>query len=215
MPMRVTQRNFPDLAGHPRWLFGTMGRYLLKNKSLPRFVNIAVPESLTRQQAAGFSRKNDAIDMNFLRRVRDIWPRTLIVKGILQAEDAKMVADAGADGVIVSNHGGIANDCAPAAIEVLPSIAKEVSDRATIIIDGGIRRGSDIVKCIGLGAHGVAVGRATLYGAAAAGENGAYRASEILFTELRRTMGVLAITRLEQVTRDHIVVPPNSLISVI
>lgn len=215
MPMRVTRRNVVDLARHPRWLFGTMGRYLLKERRLPRFVNISLPDGLSPLQAAGFWRKNDALDMNFFRRIRDMWPRTLIVKGILHAEDARMVVDAGADGVIVSNHGGIANDSAPAAIDVLPSIAKEVADRATVIVDGGIRRGSDILKCLGLEAHAVAVGRATLYGVAAAGEDGAYRALEILHAELRRTMGVLSVSRTEQLSRDHLVIPPGSLIHAI
>ena len=116
-------------------------------------------------------------------------------------------AELGVDCVIISNHGGIASDAALAPIDVLPSVVREVGDKMTVIVDSGFRRGSDILKGLALGADAVIIGRATLYGVSAAGEPGATRALEILQTELRRTMGVLALTDLADITRDHVVMP--------
>lgn len=215
LPVRINSRNFLDLALHPRWVFGTIGRYVLADGHLPRYVNIATPPGMTSKQVSEFLFKNDTLNWEFLRRMRDMWPRTMIVKGIMHPDDARMCAECGADGVIVSNHGAIASDSAPAPIDVLPSIVAAVGDRMTVIVDSGFRRGSDILKGIALGADAVIVGRATLYGVSAAGEAGAYRALEILHAELRRTMGVLAVTEMSQVSRDHVIVPPDSLMNVI
>jgi (S)-mandelate dehydrogenase len=118
-----------------------------------------------------------------------------------------MAADCGADGVVVSNHGGIANDAALAPIDALPEIVAAVGGRVTVFVDSGFRRGSDIVKALALGANAVMVGRATLYGLAAAGEAGAARALEILKTELTRTMGAIGCRNVASITRDHAVLP--------
>lgn len=208
-PVRVTPRNAIDTLLHPRWLFGTLGRYVLAEKRMPRYVNIQIPETLSPKEVRGFLFKNDTLDWDFLRRVRDMWPRTLIVKGILHPDDAVMAADCGADGVIVSNHGGIASDAAPAPIDVLPAVVAAVGDRATVIVDSGFRRGSDVLKGLALGADAVIIGRATLYGVGAAGEAGATRALEILEAEIRRTMGVLGVTDIASLSRDHVILPPG------
>jgi isopentenyl diphosphate isomerase/L-lactate dehydrogenase-like FMN-dependent dehydrogenase len=207
MPVRLTPRNISDLVLHPRWLFGTVGRYVLADGHLPRYRNIDMPAGLSAADARAWLFKNDTLDWDFLKRLRDMWPRTLIVKGILHADDAVKAVEYGADGVIISNHGGIASDAALAPIDVLPSVVRAVGDRATVIVDSGFRRGSDILKGMALGADAVIVGRATLYGVAAAGEAGASRALEILHAELRRTMGVLALTDIANITRDHVVLP--------
>jgi len=207
MPVRLTPRNIADLATHPRWLFGTVGRYVLSDGHLPRYVNINMPERLPSTGVRDFLFKNDTLDWDFLKRIRDMWPRTLIVKGVLHADDALKCAELGVDGVVISNHGGIASDAALAPIDVLPSIVREVGDKMTVIVDSGFRRGSDILKGLALGADAVIVGRATLYGVSAAGEPGATRALEILQTELRRTMGVLGLSDLADITRDHVVMP--------
>ena len=207
MPVRLTPRNIADLATHPRWLFGTVGRYVLSDGHLPRYVNIDMPEGLPSTGVRDFLFKNDTLDWDFLKRIRDMWPRTLIVKGVLHADDALKCAELGVDGVVISNHGGIASDAALAPIDVLPSIVREVGDKMTVIVDSGFRRGSDILKGLALGADAVIVGRATLYGVSAAGEPGATRALEILQTELRRTMGVLGLSDLADITRDHVVMP--------
>jgi (S)-mandelate dehydrogenase len=207
MPVRLTPRNIADLATHPRWLFGTVGRYVLSDGHLPHYVNIDMPEGLPSTGVRDFLFKNDTLDWDFLKRIRDMWPRTLIVKGVLHADDALKCAELGVDGVVISNHGGIASDAALAPIDVLPSIVREVGDKMTVIVDSGFRRGSDILKGLALGADAVIVGRATLYGVSAAGEPGATRALEILQTELRRTMGVLGLSDLADITRDHVVMP--------
>ena len=207
MPVRLTPRNIADLATHPRWLFGTVGRYVLSDGHLPRYVNIDMPEGLPSTGVRDFLFKNDTLDWDFLKRIRDMWPRTLIVKGVLHADDALKCAELGVDGVVISNHGGIASDAALAPIDVLPSIVREVGDKMTVIVDSGFRRGSDILKGLALGADAVIVGRATLYGVSAAGEPGATRVLEILQTELRRTMGVLGLSDLADITRDHVVMP--------
>jgi (S)-mandelate dehydrogenase len=207
MPVRLTPRNIADLATHPRWLFGTVGRYLMSDGHLPRYHNIDMPEGLSSTGVRDFLFKNDTLDWDFLKRIRDMWPRKLVVKGVLHPDDALKCAELGVDGVVISNHGGIASDAALAPIDVLPSVVRAVGDRMTVIVDSGFRRGSDILKGLALGADAVIIGRATLYGVSAGGEPGATRALDILQAELRRTMGVLALTDLADITRDHVVLP--------
>jgi (S)-mandelate dehydrogenase len=207
MPVRITPKSFADLATHPRWLFGTVGRYVLADGHLPRYSNIDMPAGLPTTGIRDFLFKNDTLDWEFLKRIRDMWPRKLVVKGVLHADDAAKCAEYGVDCVVISNHGGIASDAALAPIDVLPSVVRAVGDRMTVIVDSGFRRGSDILKALALGADAVIIGRATLYGVSAAGEPGATRALEILQTELRRTMGVMGLTDLSQITRDHVVLP--------
>ena len=206
-PVRITPRNFFDTILHPRWMFGTLGRYLLAEGHMPRYVNISIPKNLSSRDIRGFLTKNDTLNWEFLKRIRDIWPRTLIVKGILHPGDAVMAADSGADGIIVSNHGGIANDSAVAPVDVLPGIVEAAGKRLTIIVDSGFRRGSDVLKGLALGADAVAIGRATLYGVGAAGESGATRALEIFDSEIRRTMGVMGLSDIQFINRDHVILP--------
>jgi len=129
-----------------------------------------------------------ALHWGMLETLRGLWRGPLVVKGVLHPDDARRVADMGADGVIVSNHGGMGLDRAPAAIDMLPGIVAAVGGRVTVMFDGGIRRGSDIVVARCLGARAAFVGRATLYGAAAGGYAGAQRAVDILTDEVGRTM---------------------------
>ncbi len=206
-PVRITPRNFFDTILHPRWMFGTLGRYVLAEGHMPRYVNISIPKNLSSRDIRGFLTKNDTLNWEFLKRIRDIWPRTLIVKGILHPGDAVMAADSGADGIIVSNHGGIANDSAVAPVDVLPGIVEAAGKRLTIMVDSGFRRGSDVLEGLALGADAVAIGRATLYGVGAAGESGATRALEIFDSEIRRTMGVMGLSDIQSINRDHVILP--------
>lgn len=206
-PVRITPRNLVDTLIHPRWMFGTMGRYVLAEGHMPRYVNIQIPDDLAPAEMRGWLTKNDTLNWDFLRRIRDMWPRTLIVKGVLHPDDAVMAADCGADGVIVSNHGGIANDGGIAPIDALLAVVAAAGERLTIIVDSGFRRGSDVLKGLALGADAVIIGRATLYGVSAAGEPGATRALEILAAEIHRTMGVMGLTDIKSITRDHVVLP--------
>jgi isopentenyl diphosphate isomerase/L-lactate dehydrogenase-like FMN-dependent dehydrogenase len=208
-PPRVTLQGTIDSLLHPRWLVGTLGRYALAERGMPGFPNVHIPDDFPFGQRREFLARNDSLTWDFLRRVRDMWPRTLIVKGILHPDDAVMAADCGADGIIVSNHAGNTNDAAVTPIDALPAVVAAVGDRVTIIIDSGFRRGSDVLKGLALGADAVAVGRATLYGVGAAGEAGATRALEILHAEIHRTMGIMGLTDLRSITRDHVVLPPQ------
>ncbi len=206
-PPRITIRGSIDSLLHPRWLIGTLGRYVLADGHMPKFPNVYIPEKYSSTNKNNFLVRNDTLSWDFLKRLREAWPRTLIVKGILHPEDAIRCADCGVDGIIVSNHAGNTNDAAIAPIQVLPTIVSAVSDRLTIIVDSGFRRGSDVLKGLAMGADAVAIGRATLYGVGAAGEAGASRALSILSAEIHRTMGVMGLTNLNSLAPDHIVLP--------
>ncbi len=209
-PTRFTARNVWDALQHPRWLIGTVGRYVRAEGGLPRYVNVAALDGVPLGQSRNHLVKNDTMTWDFLRRLRDIWPRKLIVKGILHPADAVKAADYGVDAVIVSNHGGIANDSAPAPIAVLPEIVAAANKRITVIVDSGFRRGSDVLKGLALGADAVMIGRATLYGVAAAGEAGASRALDILDAEIRRTMGAMGCSTIASLSRDFVMTPSGA-----
>jgi len=139
--------------------------------------------------------------------LRDIWPGKLIVKGMIHPDDARLALQYGVDGVVLSNHGGRQLDGAVSALETLPEVARINQGRMEIFLDGGFRRGSDIAKALLLGAGGVLIGRAGLYGLAAGKGPGAAHALEILRTELDRTLGLLGCSSLEELTPDLIHAP--------
>jgi isopentenyl diphosphate isomerase/L-lactate dehydrogenase-like FMN-dependent dehydrogenase len=140
-----------------------------------------------------------AMTWDHIRKFRDFWPRKLIVKSILSGDQARAAVDAGADGVIVSNHGGRAFDSAVATVDILPEVVQAVGDRCTVILDSGVRRGSDIVKALALGAKMVMVGRATLYGTACGGQAGAARAIKILSDEMERAFGYVGARSVSEI----------------
>ncbi len=219
-PPRITPRTAIDGILRPRWLIGTVGRYILDEGRLPAFTNIHIPDehksnasSYVSAATTSFLNRNDTLDWDFLRRLRDLWPRKLLVKGILHPDDAVMAADCGADGIFVSNHAGNVNDTAITAWDALPAIVDAVGNRLTIIADTGVRRGSDVLKGLALGADAVAIGRAMLYGVAAAGEAGARRALEIFDAEIRRTMAVMGLVDIASISRDHIRLPGDLPVS--
>jgi isopentenyl diphosphate isomerase/L-lactate dehydrogenase-like FMN-dependent dehydrogenase len=126
-----------------------------------------------------------------LSRLRELWDRPLLVKGILTGEDALLALENGADGVIVSNHGGRQLDGAPASLDAMGEVLEAVGGRAEVLLDGGIRRGSDVVKALALGARAVLIGRPWLYGLAAGGEAGVLQVLELLAEELDRTLALI------------------------
>ena len=140
-----------------------------------------------------------SFDWEALQRLLDEWPRKLLVKGVARGEDAERLAALGVDGIWVSNHGGRQLDGAIASADALPEVVQAVRGRVPVLIDSGVRRGVDIVKALALGAQAVAIGRATLYGAAAAGEAGAERALAILTDELRRAMQLCGTPRVRDI----------------
>jgi L-lactate dehydrogenase (cytochrome)/(S)-mandelate dehydrogenase len=139
-----------------------------------------------------------------LDNFRRVWPSRLVVKGIMRPSDAVRCAEQGVDGIVVSNHGGKALDRAPASIEVLPGIKAAVGDRLAVMLDSGVRRGSDIIIARCLGADFVFVGRATLYGVAAAGLAGATRALDILREEIDINLGLIGCPRFADLGPDFL-----------
>ena len=146
-------------------------------------------------------RNDDAsFDWDDLQRVRDHWPRKLIVKGIVHPEDAERAVAMGCDALVVSNHGERQLDGGVATLDALAAIVQTVQGRIPVLVDGGVRRGSDLVKALALGAQAVLVGRATLYGVSAGGPAGAERALVILRDELQRTMQLCGTPQIENIT---------------
>ena len=152
--------------------------------------------------------RHTAMTWQDIDRMRDFWPGKLVIKGILREEDAVAAVEHGADAVVVSNHGGRALDSAAPTIDILPEVVAAVGDRTTVILDSGIRRGSDIVKALALGADAVLTGRATLYGTAVAGQAGAEKALSILATEFEKTMAYVGCRTIDEVSPDIFAKPP-------
>ena len=200
LPFSLNARNMWDMATHPRWLVGVMARYLMTT-GMPMYANYpeAAKAKMTKGPPGRASLRTDSISWADLDALRKIWPGKLIVKGILDPQDAMTAVDHGADGIGVSNHGGRNLDGIASPIEVLPEIVDAVGKRATIFMDSGIRRGSDGVKALALGANAVMVGRSTLYGVAAGGEAGAARALQIYGDEIHRNMALLGCNTIEEI----------------
>jgi (S)-mandelate dehydrogenase len=148
-----------------------------------------------------------------IRWLRDLWPGKLIVKGVMCVEDAVTAAKSGADGIVLSNHGGRQLDGAISSMEILPEVAAAVGSQLTVMLDGGFRRGSDIVKARALGADAVLLGRATTYGLAAGGEAGVAHAINLLKTEVDRVVGLLGCSDLSQLDTSYIRWPGHPGIS--
>jgi len=136
--------------------------------------------------------------------LRDAWRGKLLVKGVLHPADAERAAALGCDGVVVSNHGGRQLDHCVAGIEALPEVAAAAGSRLAVLVDGGFRRGTDVVKALALGAQAVMIGRATLYGLMAGGEAGVDRALAILTTEIDRTLGQLGCNSPDELNAAHL-----------
>jgi len=199
-PFRPNVTAAVDMMMHPGWMWRVMRKYLV-NEGMPTNANF--PERYRHTILDGKKRTRpkafQAMTWDHIRKFRDFWPRKLIVKSILSGDQARAAVDAGADGVVVSNHGGRAFDSAIATIDMLPEIVEAVGDRCTVILDSGIRRGSDMVKALALGARMVLVGRATLYGTACGGQAGAARAIKILSDEMERAFGYVGARRIAEI----------------
>jgi L-lactate dehydrogenase (cytochrome) len=149
------------------------------------------------------------LDWKKVERIRDQWGGKLILKGILDADDARMAADTGADGIIVSNHGGRQLDGALSAIRMLPQIVQAVGDRTEIYMDSGIRSGQDVLKALALGAKGTFIGRSYIYGLGAMGQAGVTKALEIIHKELDTTMALCGVQNAVDLSREHVLVPDD------
>ncbi len=173
-----------------------------KTSTSPSVKRNGIAPFITRGTGTERPMRHQAMTWEDIDRLRDFWPGKLIVKGILREEDAVAAVDHGADAIVVSNHGGRAMDSAAATIDVLPEVVAAVGHRTTVILDSGIRRGSDMVKALALAADAVMTGRATLYGISTAGQAGAEKALSILMTEFEKTMAYVGCRNVAEVTKD-------------
>src|SRR3954464_13640844 len=196
-PYNPNWRNSRDVIMKPAWLLEIL-RYGLPGMANFEGYRFSTPKGTDIATAVG--REMDAaLDWEAIKRIRALWPRKLFLKGVEGPDDAERAASIGCDGVVVSNHGGRQLDGASSTLDALPQIAKAVGSRITVLLDGGVRRGVDILKARALGAHGVLTGRATLFGAMAGGEEGANHALEILRSELERSMKLCGVRSLADI----------------
>ena len=196
IPPSLSLKTFAEGALHPAWWFDLLTTEPLEFASLKRSEG-TVAELVARL----FDPAATIADLGWLR---SIWTGPLVVKGILNAVDARAVVDAGADAVVVSNHGGRQLDRAATPLEALPSVVDAVGDRAEVYVDGGVMSGSDVVAAVALGARAVLVGRAYLYGLMAGGMRGVGRAADILLQEVASTLALLGVTRVSDLRADHV-----------
>ncbi len=196
IPPSLSLRTMAEGALHPSWWFDLLSTEPLEFASLNRFEG-TVAELVGRM----FDPAATIADLAWLR---SIWDGPLVVKGIQTVADARAVVEAGADALIVSNHGGRQLDRSPTPLEVLPSVVEAVADRAEVYVDGGILSGSDVVAAVAFGARAALVGRAYLYGLMAGGERGVQRAAEILTQEVAGTLALLGVRRAADLGRDHV-----------
>ncbi|MCF1450424.1 alpha-hydroxy-acid oxidizing protein [Agrobacterium vitis] len=196
-PLRPSLRLAWQGMTHPAWTIGTFARTILTH-GIPHFENSYATRGapiIASNVMRDFGKK-DHLSWGHFSRIRQRWTGNLVVKGILHPEDAAMAAERGADGIIVSNHGGRQLDGAIAPMKALPAIVDRVGSDTVVMIDGGIRRGTDMVKALALGAKFVFVGRPFVYAVAVGSKAGVAKATSILSDELHRDMGLLGVTEI-------------------
>jgi len=196
VPPALSLRTFLDGAMHPNWWFDLFTTEPLTFASL---------ESTDGTVAELINRVFDpALTMADVEWLRETWPGKLMIKGIQSVEDARRVVDAGADAVLLSNHGGRQLDRAPVPLELVEPTVQEVGDRAEVFVDTGITNGADIVAAVALGARAALVGRAYLYGLMAGGQRGVAKAVEILTGEITRTMQLIGVNSVDELRPSHV-----------
>ena len=208
IPIRASLRGGLDMVLHPRWVWRVLLRAMLR-EGIPTYRHYpdGFRARITRKATWEQVRLNDAITWQDLDELRRRWSGRLILKGVLRADDALRAAQARVDAIVVSSHGARNLDAAVAPAEALPAIAEALAGRIEIIADSGIRRGSDIVKLLALGADAVLIGRAALYGTAAGGEAGASHALDLLRREMDATLAFLGCQHLSELDRGFVNLP--------
>lgn len=206
-PPRMTPRNILDMALHPRW---SLGMAMTSRRTFRNVVGHARGVTELREVLHWSNQNYDPhLDWTKVARIRDKWGGKLILKGILDAEDARAAADIGADAILVSNHGGRQLDGALSTIRALPAIVRAVGDQCEVYLDGGIRSGQDVLKALALGARGTFIGRSYIYGLGAMGQAGVTRALEVLAAEMDVTMALCGVRQATAFGREHVLVPED------
>jgi isopentenyl diphosphate isomerase/L-lactate dehydrogenase-like FMN-dependent dehydrogenase len=210
MPLVYSTKLIAQVLAKPGWCLRVLApQYLKRGPFIKANYPPELAAKLTDKVVDHEYTKTDTQCWDDIKRIRDMWPGNLLVKGLQSLEDAVIAADYGLDGVVLSNHGGRYLDSAPAPLQLVPEVRNAVGDRLKIIIDSGARRGSDLVKAMAVGADMVMSGRPTLYGSAAAGEAGAYRALEIFKTEMDRIMAQLGLNSVDEISPHIFWNPPD------
>jgi L-lactate dehydrogenase (cytochrome) len=205
LPLRPNLNLAWQGVSHPRWLLGTALR-TLRRHGMPHFENMDAgrgPPVLSADLIRKVGRR-DGLAWEHLELIRRRWPGKLLIKGVMAREDARIARESGVDGVMVSNHGGRQLDGAVSPLRVLPEIAEEARGAMAVMLDGGVRRGTDVLKALALGAQFVFVGRPFLYAAAVRGEAGVAHGIRLLREEIDRDMAMLGITSPSQMTRESL-----------
>ena len=203
LPPRFTLRSLLEFAAHPRWVLPKLFGRPFDLANVTRYA-----PSVSRRRTGIMEYVNSQMDRSIgwkdLEWLRSNWKGPLVVKGVLSAADARRAAELGCEGVMISNHGGRQLDGAISPIEQLPLIRDAVGDSLSVILDGGVRRGTHVLKAIALGATACAIGRPYLFGLAAGGERGVTRAIEIFREEIERGMALMGCTSLDMLGRRHL-----------
>jgi (S)-mandelate dehydrogenase len=212
VPFRPTARFLCDVARHPRWA------WRMARAGRPDFANLRAEDApgadSASLQAALLTRAMDrSLTWESLSWLRRLWKGPLLLKGVLHPDDACRALDHGADGLIVSNHGGRQSDAAPSAIAMLPGVVRAVNGRAPVFMDSGVRRGDDAIRALALGARAVFLGRPLLYGLAAAGAAGVEAVLSRFETDLQRGMALLGLENLDDVPGAGLVGGPDLFLS--
>jgi L-lactate dehydrogenase (cytochrome) len=193
----------PQLLARPRWLLAFLG-----DGGLMNFPNVLVPGQGPMPYAdVGAALEQSVVSWPDLRWIRDAWGGPIVIKGVHTADDARRAVDAGADAIVVSNHGGRQLDGVAPTLRILPEVVDAVGTRTEVLLDGGIRRGGDVVKALCLGARAVLAGRGYAYGLGAAGGAGVAKAIDILRSDIVRTLKLLGCASSTELDRSYVVLP--------
>ena len=204
-PPRMTPRNLLYMALHPAWSYGMA---TTKRRTFRNVVGHAKGVVSLRDLNAWSNENYDPeLDWGKVRKLRDKWGGKLILKGILDAEDARMALDVGADAILVSNHGGRQLDGALSTIRSLPQVVRAVGDQMEVYLDGGIRSGQDVLKALAMGAQSTFIGRSYLYGLGAMGQAGVTSALQVIQKEIDITMALCGVQHAREFSREHVLVP--------
>ncbi len=202
-PLKPTARLAWDCMLRPRWTLGTFGRTLM-TYGMPHLENLGYPRLPILANLERPGRSRDGLSWEHVELIRKLWKGKLVLKGVLSKQDVRIARESGVDGIMVSNHGGRQLDHTVSPLKVLPSVVSEAGNMA-IMLDSGVRRGSDVLKALALGAHFVFVGRPFLYAASVGGEAGVHHGAKLLREEISRNMAMLGISTLAEMKPELLV----------